>query len=112
MPEGRTRIVYSLIWSNEDGGTGNDLGSLLSRWGSSTDIEWIVDETLNADGTQQSAVIQGKSHRTRPFAGLYRGAHPILRTATTNNNVSNSGTSPLLLGLALLRAAPQRPASQ
>lgn len=98
------RIIYSLIWSNEDGGTGNDLGSLVARWGRSTDIEWIYDVTiLKETGTVTKGLIQAAGHAIVPFAGQYRGAHPLLRTSTTNNMVADSGTSPLLFSLAPLR---------
>jgi hypothetical protein len=97
-------IIYSLIWSNEDGGTGNDLGSLVARWGRSTDIEWIYDVTIvKATGTVTKGLIQAAGHATVPFAGQYRGNHPLLRTSTTNNMVADSGTSPLLFSLAPLR---------
>jgi hypothetical protein len=42
-------LQYSIIWSNEDGGTNTP--QLMARWGRSTDIEWIyrveVDQNAN-----------------------------------------------------------------
>jgi hypothetical protein len=99
------RVVYSLIWSNEDGGTGNSVGSLVARWGRTTDIEWIYDATISKEtGEIVKAVIQAAGHQTLPFAGKYRGKHPLLRTSTTNNMVADTGTSKLLFALAPLRA--------
>jgi hypothetical protein len=90
-------IVYSLIWSNEDGGTGNDLGSLVARWGRSTDIEWVYDVLVSkATGQVEQGVIQAAGHQTRPFAGSFQGTHPLLRTSTTNNMVADTGTAALL----------------
>ena len=100
---GRRRFLYTVIFSNEDGGTGNDLGSLVARWGRSTDIELVYDMVTGADGKTESAVIQAAGHRILPFGGIYEGTHPILRTSTTNNMVSDTGKSRFLFGLAPLR---------
>jgi hypothetical protein len=107
---GRRRLIYTVIFSNEDGGTGNDLGSLVARWGRSTDIEWVYDVVVNADGSRtEPGVIQSAGHKTVPFQGRYEGAHPILRTSTTNNMVSDTGKSPFLFALAPLRETfPQK----
>ncbi|MES2465280.1 MAG: hypothetical protein V4671_32340 [Armatimonadota bacterium] len=101
--EGKRRLIYTVIFSNEDGGTGNDLGSLVARWGRSSDIEWVYDVVVGPDSKAQSAVIQAAGHKIVPFQGRYEGRHPILRTATTNNMVSDAGQSPFLFALAPLR---------
>ncbi|HUQ39974.1 MAG TPA: hypothetical protein VM030_07440 [Acidimicrobiales bacterium] len=85
--EGHRVIEYSLVWSNEDGGT--DTTALMARWGRSTDIEWAyrleVDERGAAvPGTQ---VFQGPDHAVTRFAGTYEGSHPRLQTCTANNNL-------------------------
>ena len=100
---GRRRFLYTVIFSNEDGGTGNDLGSLVARWGRSTDIELVYDVMVGADGKTESATIQAAGHRVLPFGGSYEGTHPILRTSTTNNMVADTGKSRFLFGLAPLR---------
>lgn len=101
---GRRRLIYTVIFSNEDGGTGNDLGSLVARWGRSTDIEWVYDVVINADGRRaETGVIQAAGHKTLPFQGRYEGAHPILRTSTTNNMMAATGKSPFLFALTPLR---------
>jgi hypothetical protein len=100
---GKRRLIYTIIFSNEDGGTGNALGSLVARWGRSADIEWVYEVVVGPDGKPESAVIQAAGHRTLPFRGRYEGRHPLLRTATTNNMVADTGTSPFLFAPAPLR---------
>jgi hypothetical protein len=93
--QGRTVIEYTEIWSNEDGGTNTP--ALMARWGRTTDIEWIYRVTLGADGRPVSEVYQAPNHATLPFTGVKVDDHPVLRTATANNN---------MLQVDDLRAAP------
>lgn len=90
----QTVISYTIIFSNEDGGTRPP--ALMARWGRLTDIEWVYSVTLDAQGRAVEETIQGRDHKTQLFAGQRRGGHPILRVATENNMVSDSGTSSLL----------------
>lgn len=101
---GQRRIVYSVIWSNEDGGT-NTLG-LISTWGRTTDIEWIYDITLSSSGEIVREIYQGPNHAQTTFSGRRVGQHPVLRTATTNNNVVDTGNSRLCFGLYPAQALP------
>jgi hypothetical protein len=82
---GQTTIEYTTIWSNEDGGTNTP--ALMARWGRTTDIEWIYRVTLDDRGRVVSAVYHGPNHETLPFTGARDGDHPILQTATSNNNL-------------------------
>jgi hypothetical protein len=82
---GQTTIEYTTIWSNEDGGTNTP--ALMARWGRTTDIEWIYRVTLAGDGSVVSAVYHGPNHETLPFTGVREGDHPLLQTATSNNNL-------------------------
>ena len=82
---GRTTIEYTVIWSNEDGGTNTP--ALMARWGRTTDIEWIYRVTLAPDGRLESPVYQAHDHQTLEFDGAHEGAHPLLQTATANNNL-------------------------
>ena len=91
---GQTVITYTVIFSNEDAGT--QPPALMARWGRLTDIEWVYRVTLDAAGTPVQEAIQGKDHQVLPFAGRRRGRHPILRVATENNMVADSGTADLL----------------
>jgi hypothetical protein len=81
---GRT-IEYTVIWSNEDGGT--DTPALLARWGRTTDIEWVYRVTLDASGRRVAEAFHGPNHETRPFSGRREGDHPLLQTATNNNTL-------------------------
>ncbi len=83
---GNTTIEYSVIWSNEDGGTNTP--ALMARWGRSTDIEWIYRVTLDPQGQIVSEVYQGPDHATAPFTGAKEGDHPLLQTSTINNNLT------------------------
>jgi hypothetical protein len=80
---GETIIEYSVIWSNEDGGTNTP--ALMARWGRSTDIEWIYRIVLGPEGETRSEVYQGPDHATLQFTGAKEDGHPLLQTATSNN---------------------------
>lgn len=84
---GHRVLEYSVIWSNEDGGTNSP--ALMARWGRTTDIEWIYRVEVDAAGNlvPDTAVYQGPNHVTLPFAGTYEGDHPLLQTCTANNMV-------------------------
>jgi hypothetical protein len=84
---GHRVLEYSLVWSNEDGGT--DTPALMARWGRSTDIEWIYRVEVDAAGERVpgTAVYQAANHQTLAFAGAYQGDHPLLETCTANNNM-------------------------
>lgn len=76
---------YTVIWSNEDGGTGVLPSLLLSGYGRVVDIEWVYEI---ADGAAPPAgKIQGAGHGTEPFSGTVVGERPVLLTATRNNNM-------------------------
>lgn len=107
---GHRIIEYSVIWSNEDGGTYTPM--LMAQWGRTTDIEWIYRVEVNAHGqrVKGSGVFQSAFHGTMSFAGTYDGTHPLLQTCTTNNNVCDTIDDPMRFALSareLLR--PERP---
>jgi hypothetical protein len=81
---GDRTIEYTMIWSNEDGGTNTP--ALMARWGRTTDIEWIYRVVLDPQGRVLSEVYQAPNHATLPFTGAKEGDHPLLVTATANNN--------------------------
>ncbi|MFC7155005.1 hypothetical protein ACFQPA_05990 [Halomarina halobia] len=83
---GHTTIEYTVIWSNEDGGT--DTPGLMGSWGRTTDIEWIYRVTVDDDGEIVSEEYQGNGHTTLPFTGAKMGDHPLLETSTINNMVA------------------------
>jgi hypothetical protein len=83
---------YSVVWSNEDGGT--DSPALMARWGRTTDIEWIYRVEVDAKGNRvDSGVYQAANHATLKFTGKYQGTHPILQTCTLNNNMCDAVSS-------------------
>jgi hypothetical protein len=104
--QGRTTIEYHVVLSNEDGGTGRNPAILMSRYGRTTDIEWVyrvvVDE---ATGDIISEQYQGSGHDTRDFTGRKIGRHPVLRVATDNGNFEQDGETPVRVGLLPVRFA-------
>lgn len=92
---GSTRLRYSVIFSNEDGGTPAD--RLMATWGRLTDIEYVYGVELDAAGRLQRAQYQGPKHRLLPFAGRREADHPVLYVTTDNNMVSDRGKTTLRL---------------
>ena len=64
---GGYRLRYSVIFSNEDGGTSTR--ALMARWGRTTDVEYVYKAALNPDGSLQRATIQGRGHQEIEFDG-------------------------------------------
>jgi hypothetical protein len=106
---GHTVMTYSLIWSNEDGGTNTP--ALMARWGRTTDIEWIYSVEIDGHGDRVpgSDTYQAANHETLHFAGRYEGAHAVLSTCTSNNNMCDVADDPMRFFLSTL---PTRPADQ
>ena len=92
-----TTIRYSVIFTNEDGGT--QTSALMARWGRTTDIEWIYEVQLDSQGKVIAATFQGVQHNTRPFQGREEGGHPLLVVASDNNNVSDQGETAMRFAL-------------
>lgn len=90
-PSGDKLIRYSTIFTHEDGGT--PAVALMSRWGRMTDIEWTYE--LRLRGRRIVAeTFQGIEHETKPFRGERAlGSHPLLATASDNNNFSDLASS-------------------
>jgi hypothetical protein len=90
-------VRYSIIFTNEDGGT--QTAALLARWGRGTDIEWVYE--LRARGGKiVEETYQGVRHETKHFVGQRAGgAHPLLADASDNNNFSD-------LACSVVRFAP------
>ena len=89
-PRGR-RFRYSVIFSNEDGGTPTD--RLMATWGRTTDIEYIYSVEVNARGETLSEDMQAPKHEILPFRGKREGRHPLLWVSTQNNMVLDKGTT-------------------
>ena len=87
---------YSVIFTNEDGGT--QTSALMARWGRTTDIEWIYEVRVGAEG-KVTATFQGVEHKTRRFGGKQQVGHPALYVVSDNNNVSDRGKSEMRFAL-------------
>jgi hypothetical protein len=83
---GNITIEYTVICSNEDGGTNTP--ALMARWGRTTDIEWIYRVTLDPSHKVISEKYQSPGHGTVDFDGLKEQDHPLMYTSTSNNNFS------------------------
>ena len=80
--DGTGVLRYSVIFSNEDGGTATP--ALLARWGRTTDIEMAYEEEWRG-GKMVSARYQAPDHHVIEYAGTRQGQHPSLVDATLNN---------------------------
>ena len=68
-----TRIRYSVVFSNEDGGTPAD--RLLATWGRLTDIEYVLGVELDREGRVLEATYQGQGPQDPPLSRA-RGRAP------------------------------------
>jgi len=78
-------LQYSIIFSNEDGGTSTR--ALMARWGRTTDIEHVYRFWPQTS----RAIIQTKGHADIDFSGRREAAHPLLYVSTDNNMVAPEG---------------------
>ncbi|HYO80695.1 MAG TPA: hypothetical protein VES20_04780 [Bryobacteraceae bacterium] len=79
LPDGS--LEYTVIFSNEDGGTSTR--ALMARWGRATDIEYLYRVWPQSG----RAIVQGRNHVDSDFRGPYEERHPVLGVITTNNMV-------------------------
>lgn len=87
---GAEYLQYSVIFSNEDGGT--ETRALMARWGRTTDIEWVYRVWVDASGRRVRAMVQGKDHKDTEFTGPFEADRPVLAVITDNNMVGVGGT--------------------
>ena len=99
-PPGR-RLRYSVVFSNEDGGTPPD--RLMATWGRTTDIEFVYGVEVDEHDTILAEEFQGPGHEVPPFKGQHEGTHPLLWVSTDNNMVSESGTTTVRYAPAAVR---------
>jgi len=95
-PSGTT-IRYSIIFTNEDGGT--QTNALMARWGRTTDIEMIYEAQIDAQGKLVSSIFQAKDHKNLNFRGRTEADHPLFIVATDNNMFSDNGQSEMRFAL-------------
>jgi hypothetical protein len=86
-----TRYRYSVIFTNEDGGTPTD--RLMATWGRTTDIEYLYSVEVDARGAIVAEDFQGPEHEVLAFGGTREGRHPLLWVSTENNMVLDTGTT-------------------
>ncbi len=84
------RLTYTVIFSNEDGGT--QTTALMARWGRVTDIEWVCESRIEIGG-KVNTNFQGANHKDTRFTGKLEADHPLLFVATINNNFSDKGAA-------------------
>jgi len=103
---GHRRLTYSVVWSNEDGGTNSP--ALMARWGRTTDIEWVYSLEVDEQGQRVagSDVYQAANHQTLVFAGRYEDGHALLQTCTSNNNMCDVVDDPMRFFLSTLQTRP------
>jgi hypothetical protein len=89
-------LRYSVIFSNEDGGTAT--AALLARWGRTTDIEMAYEEDWR-DGQVIASRYQGPDHHTPDYGATREGAHPPLVVATLNNVFLDRGRTAVRVAL-------------
>jgi hypothetical protein len=87
--DGGRELLYSVVFSHEDGGTPAD--RLMATWGRVTDIELVYAVELSAVGEIRREEYQGKDHVVTRFAGRKAGRHPVLHVVTKNNMVRDRG---------------------
>ncbi|HEY9720686.1 MAG TPA: hypothetical protein V6D47_01650 [Oscillatoriaceae cyanobacterium] len=112
-PDGTTTISYSYAYSNEDGGDGANLALEYALYGRSLDMQHVYDVTVDGNGKVLRRQYEGPWHNIHnlsngiasslrgvpaspsrqmmDFNGEFDGSHAVLRTETTNNNVTDSG---------------------
>ena len=86
-----TRYRYSVVFSNEDGGTPAD--RLMATWGRTTDIEYVYSVEVDPNDVILSEDMQGPKHEILPFKGKREGQHPLLWVSTENNMVLDHGST-------------------
>jgi hypothetical protein len=86
-----TRYRYSVIFTNEDGGTPAD--RLMATWGRTTDIEYVYSVEVNASGEILEHDYQGPNHDVLPYRGDLDVRHARLWVVTDNNMVVDRGTA-------------------
>jgi hypothetical protein len=89
---------YSVIFSNEDGGTQTD--RLMATWGRTTDIEFIYGVEVGDRDQILAEEFQGPGHEVPAFTGQHEARHPLVWVSTDNNMVSESGPTRIRYRLA------------
>jgi hypothetical protein len=86
-----TRYRFSVIFTNEDGGTPAD--RLMATWGRTTDIEYVYSVEVDRSRRILSEDMQGPKHEILPFRGWRDATNPQLYVSTENNMVLDRGST-------------------
>lgn len=86
-------LQYSVIFSNEDGGT--PTRALMARWGRVTDIEHVYRVWFDKSGRPARAILQTQGHRDMEFLGKREAMHPVIGVSTDNNMVAGDMVTPV-----------------
>lgn len=84
-----SEILYTLLYSNEDGGTGILTRKLIDSWGRTTDLETCLRVFLDENQQVTNAVYQGAGHSTLTYGGDWIEGSPVLAVATNNGMFSD-----------------------
>jgi hypothetical protein len=102
QPDGGEMIQYSIIYTNEDGGTPTD--ALMARWGRTTDIEYVYRVSFDRAGNIRDETYQAPDHHDLKFQGHKIGQHPFFLDATLNNVFLDGGYTPVQYRLVPIAA--------
>lgn len=91
-------LQYTIIFSNEDGGTSSR--ALMARWGRTTDIEYVYRVYLDTSGKALRTTVQGPDHKELEYTGAREELRAQLMPVTNNNMVAEAVDSPLRFQLA------------
>lgn len=86
-----TRYRYTVIFTNEDGGTPAD--RLMATWGRTTDIEYVYSVELDRAGAVIAHDYQGPEHEVLPYRAALEQRHARLWVVTDNNMLLDRGTT-------------------
>lgn len=86
-----TRYRYTVIFTNEDGGTPAD--RLMATWGRTTDIEYVYSVEVDETGRILAQDFQGPEHEVLPYRAALEARHARLWVVTDNNMVLDHGTT-------------------
>ena len=95
-------IQYSIVFSNEDGGTPTD--ALMARWGRATDIEYVYRVTLDDHGRILKESFLDIEENDHPFRGRKEDQHPFILDTSDNNDFTDTGYSPVQYRMLPVRA--------
>jgi hypothetical protein len=86
-----TGYRYTVVYTNEDGGTGLNPRLLMAQWARLSDIEWAYEVDLDSSGKVTAARYQGRNHVTTVHTGPKQDEHPLLRVDGVNGLFSDDG---------------------